>query len=290
MTNLITESSTPNIINELLDDIKENIIQINDNSQQIQLNTVKPTNITNLLEKKLLNNGERKDGPLLSSSSNGSTLESSESPMPLILMNKQIELIHPLEHQWSFWYLKNQQGKDWQENLMKLATFGYVEEFWALFNHLRVASRLPPSCDYMLFKSSILPCWEDPQNSSGGRWVLYFSKPEQVYLNLDVCWLASMLALIGGQYAQDTNYVNGVVLSARKSCDRIALWTSVHHDQQLIFRIGRRLRELINIPRQIHILFELHNQETSTTTTTTTSNIMNKKKSTAGSNKVIYQL
>jgi hypothetical protein len=47
-----------------------------------------------------------------------------------------------------------------------------------------------------------------------------------------------MLALIGGQYAQDTNYVNGVVLSARKSCDRIALWTSIHHDQQLIFRIG----------------------------------------------------
>ncbi len=100
-------------------------------AEQIQLNTVKPTNITNLLEKKLLNHGERKDGPLLSSSSNGSTLESNESPIPLILMNKQIELIHPLEHQWSFWYLKNQQGKDWQENLMKLATFGYVEEFWA---------------------------------------------------------------------------------------------------------------------------------------------------------------
>lgn len=279
MTNLLTES-TSNIVNELLDDIKENIIQINDNSEQIQLNAVKPTNITNLLEKKLLIHDQ------------GLTNEttSTDTTTPLILMNKQIELIHPLEHQWSFWYLKNQQGKDWQENLMKLATFGYVEEFWALFNHLRVASRLPPSCDYMLFKSSILPCWEDPQNSSGGRWVLYFSKPEQVYLNLDVCWLASMLALIGGQYAQDTNYVNGVVLSARKSCDRIALWTSVHHDQQLIFRIGRRLRELINIPRQIHILFELHNQETSTTTTTTTSNTINKKKSTAGSNKVIYQL
>ncbi|CAF0907313.1 unnamed protein product [Rotaria sordida] len=285
MTNLITESTT-NIVNELLDDIKENIIQINDNFEQIQLNTVKPINITNLLEKKLLNNGEHKDeSHVLSSSSNGSTLETNESPTPLILMNKQIELIHPLEHQWSFWYLKNQQGKDWQDNLMKLATFGYVEEFWALFNHLRVASRLPPSCDYMLFKSSILPCWEDPQNSSGGRWVLYFSKPEQVYLNLDVCWLASMLALIGGQYAQDTNYVNGVVLSARKSCDRIALWTSVHHDQQLIYRIGRRMRELINIPRQIHILFELHNQETNTTTS-----LINRKKSTAGSNKVIYQL
>lgn len=47
-----------------------------------------------------------------------------------------------------------------------------------------------------------------------------------------------MLALIGGQFAQDTNHVNGVVLSARKSCDRIALWVSSADDQQMIFRIG----------------------------------------------------
>ncbi|CAF4644715.1 unnamed protein product [Rotaria sp. Silwood2] len=252
-------------------------------AEQIHLNSnngeqSKSLNIHDLLEKNI---DDHKENSLVSSSS---STDSNELTIPLILMNKQIELIHPLENQWSFWYLKNQQGKNWQDNLMKLATFGYVEEFWALFNHLRVASRLPPSCDYMLFKTPILPCWEDSHNSNGGRWVLYFSKSEQVYLNLDVCWLASMLSLIGGQYAQDTNYVNGVVLSARKSCDRIALWTSVHHDQQLIFRIGRRMRELINIPRQIHILFELHNQETNTTT-----NMTYKKKSTAG-NKVLYQL
>jgi hypothetical protein len=132
MTNYLTES-TSHVIHELLDDIKENIIQIHDHcrylldsmlfeylfilillyilAEQIQLNAIKPTNITNLLEKKLSSQDE--------------------STMPLILMNKQIELIHPLEHQWSFWYLKNQQGKDWQENLMKLASFTYVEEFWA---------------------------------------------------------------------------------------------------------------------------------------------------------------
>jgi hypothetical protein len=81
-----------------------------------------PSKSRNLLEKKLL------------SSDNDEQISSTDSndlSTPLILMNKQIELIHPLEHQWSFWYLKNQQGKDWQENLMKLATFGYVEEFWA---------------------------------------------------------------------------------------------------------------------------------------------------------------
>ncbi|CAF2103724.1 unnamed protein product [Rotaria magnacalcarata] len=281
MANILTESTTT-IINNDYQQINEQIETLNVNSDQTTNDggQTKSTTIQNLLEKKLSNNDDQKENSLLSTSST----DSNDLSTPLILMNKQIELIHPLESQWSFWYLKNQQGKDWQDNLMKLATFGYVEEFWALFNHLRVASRLPPSCDYMLFKSPILPCWEDSHNTSGGRWVLYFSKSEQVYLNLDVCWLASMLALIGGQYAQDTNYVNGVVLSARKSCDRIALWTSVHHDQQLIYRIGRRMRELINIPRQIHILFELHNQETSTATS-----VMNKKKSTAG-NKVLYQL
>lgn len=114
----------------------------------------------------------------------------------------------------------------------------------------------------MLFKTPILPCWEDSSNSTGGRWVLYFSKTEQTSLNLDVCWLAAvcftfsnerqnascfclysifsfkMLALIGGQYAQDSKYVNGVVLSSRKTCDRIALWTSNHQDQEMVFRVG----------------------------------------------------
>ena len=153
MTNHNTES-TINAVNQLLDDIKENIIEVNDRCvynkllyfdmykknkqtqatfffilvQQIQLNTVKPTNLP---DKKLLNCDENKDELPLLSSSNGSILESNESSTSLILMNKQIELIHPLEHQWSFWYLKNQHGKDWQDNLMKLATFDYVEEFWA---------------------------------------------------------------------------------------------------------------------------------------------------------------
>jgi len=101
-------------------------------AEQIQLNAVKPTNITNLLEKKLLIHDQ------------GLTNEttSTDTTTPLILMNKQIELIHPLEHQWSFWYLKNQQGKDWQENLMKLATFGYVEEFWAYENKNSFVERI----------------------------------------------------------------------------------------------------------------------------------------------------
>jgi len=266
-----TVENTPSILADVSNQKANNVITSDENvinnnckqehdENQNQMNDVESCKQLNPLQ-------QQQQSILSASSSVSSTTESSSQAQQLqplqssILMDK-LELIHPLEHQWSFWYLKNQpHPKDWQDNLMKIATFGYVEEFWALYNHLRVATRIPPGCDYMLFKSSVLPCWEDQQNAMGGRWVLYFSKSEQILLDLDVCWLASMLALIGGQYAKDTMYVNGVVLSARKSCDRIALWTSICHSEQLVHRIGRRMRELINIPRSIHILFELHNQE-----------------------------
>ena len=96
--------SLADTVHELLDDVKENVLEHGLHAEQSK----------DLLDEKR---------------SNGSA--SNDASSHLILMNKQIELIHPLEQQWSFWYLKNQQGKDWQENLMKLATFGFVEEFWA---------------------------------------------------------------------------------------------------------------------------------------------------------------
>jgi hypothetical protein len=99
-------------------------------------------------------------------------------------------------------------GVSKKESDMTPAVPSVFSSLFSLFNHLRVASRLPPSCDYMLFKSPILPCWEDSHNSSGGRWVLYFSKPEQVYLNLDVCWLASVSFLISSSYFSNTNDSN----------------------------------------------------------------------------------
>ena len=36
-----------------------------------------------------------------------------------------------------------------------------VEDFWALYNHIELASRLAAGCDYSLFKEGIKPMWED---------------------------------------------------------------------------------------------------------------------------------
>ena len=64
-----------------------------------------------------------------------------------------------------------------------------VEDFWSLYNHVSLASNLPPGSDYSFFKvvcsvqlgftayetltqEGIFPDWEDEKNASGGRWII----------------------------------------------------------------------------------------------------------------------
>ena len=88
-------------------------------------------------------------------------------------------------------------------------TIAQVEDFWSLYNHVSLASKLPPGSDYSFFKVSvqlfcaeaslkwnlahvlqpdltlydatsvtklnqegIFPDWEDEKNGSGGRWII----------------------------------------------------------------------------------------------------------------------
>lgn len=38
---------------------------------------------------------------------------------------------HPLQNKWQLWYWRNEKGRDWIENLLKVAQFDTVEDFWA---------------------------------------------------------------------------------------------------------------------------------------------------------------
>ena len=50
-----------------------------------------------------------------------------------------------------------------------MINFDTVEDFWSLYNHIEVASKLQIGSDYSLFKKGIKPMWEDPHNKDGGR-------------------------------------------------------------------------------------------------------------------------
>ena len=92
-------------------------------------------------------------------------------------------------YSWTLWFFKNEKGKQWKDNCRPVTTFDTVEDFWAIYNHIQVrtkvsskiylpiyfiklSSKLPTGCDYMLFKEGIVPEWEDSRNRDGGRWLL----------------------------------------------------------------------------------------------------------------------
>ena len=63
---------------------------------------------------------------------------------------------HPLENAWTLWFFKNDKSRTWEENQRPIITVTTVEDFWSLYNHIEVASRLPPGSDYSLFKVDFL--------------------------------------------------------------------------------------------------------------------------------------
>ena len=88
-----------------------------------------------------------------------------------------------------------------------------MEDFWALYNHIELASRLAAGCDYSLFKEGIKPMWEDERltlmelelefennihdfrNKKGGRWLINLDKKQRASC-LDNFWLEVVSILL----------------------------------------------------------------------------------------------
>ena len=109
---------------------------------------------------------------------------------------------HPLQSAWTLWFFKNDKTRTWEENQRPIITVTTVEDFWSLYNHIEVASRLPPGADYSLFKEGIFPDWEDPRNQEGGRWIVTLDKAQKEKL-LDSYWLEIIFFLIGAHGDED---------------------------------------------------------------------------------------
>lgn len=95
---------------------------------------------------------------------------------------------HPLQNEWTLWYLEFQRNTSWEDMQNKVTTFKTVEDFWCLQNNIVDASGLGDLNDYSLFKGDIRPMWEDKANYHGGRWILSFNKQHRPQ-DLDEMWL-----------------------------------------------------------------------------------------------------
>ncbi|GFY65869.1 eukaryotic translation initiation factor 4E [Trichonephila inaurata madagascariensis] len=174
-----------------------------------------------------------------------------EEPSPDLLIK------HPLQNMWSLWFYKNDRTKSWEENLMEIITFDTVEDFWALYNHLEVVSKIPIGCDYALFKHGIKPMWEDSRNKQGGRWLLNVQKSQR-NTDLNNYWLEILLCLIGEAFCEYSDDICGAVAQIRNKGDKLAVWTSNVKHQDAIMKIGQIMKDRLNLhPRNV-IGYEAH--------------------------------
>lgn len=82
-----------------------------------------------------------------------------------------------------------QTGKNWEDKLQKVNTFGTVEDFWRLVNNLAPPSKLPLSSNYHMFKEGVKPAWEDAFNEKGGKWSMLIPRNTN---KSDSSWLYSV--------------------------------------------------------------------------------------------------
>lgn len=162
--------------------------------------------------------------------------------------------LHPLLNNWVLWYCKNEKKKQWEECLKQVALFNTVEDFWALYNHIQLASGLSFGSDYYLFKEGIQPMWEDKSNEKGGRWLVNIDKLKRNDL-LDHYWLELLLAMIGEQF-DDGEQICGAVVNIRNKGDKISLWTRDMNDDEANMRIGQVLKQKLGLIEIIY--YESH--------------------------------
>lgn len=154
--------------------------------------------------------------------------------------------LHPLLNRWALWFFKNDRSWAWEDNLHLVTKSDTVEDFWAMYSHIQLASKLSSSCDYALFKDGIEPMWEDSRNKRGGRWLVSLAK-QQCHSELDRLWLETLLRLIGESFKEHSRKVRGAAINIRAKGDKTAIWTRAAENQEGVLHTGRVYKERLGL-------------------------------------------
>ena len=57
-------------------------------------------------------------------------------------LEKMKEMDRPLNSTWDVYYLRNDVGANWDDRLVKVASFGTILEFWAVYLYLKLPNQL----------------------------------------------------------------------------------------------------------------------------------------------------
>ncbi|KAJ9581274.1 hypothetical protein L9F63_023546 [Diploptera punctata] len=130
----------------------------------------------------------------------------------------EMQMKHPLQNTWTLWYYENDRTKSWEENQREITSFDTAEDFWSLYNHIKTASEL----------------------------------------RQDKYWLEILLCMIGEAFDEHSEDVCGAVVNIRSKGDKIGLWTADGLKGQSIMKIGEKLKQRLNIGRNVAIGYQIH--------------------------------
>jgi len=163
---------------------------------------------------------------------------------------------HPLRYPWTLWFMHRAPGEkitDYEAAIKNIGTFATIEEFWALYSHLRRPNELPNVSDYHLFKEGIRPVWEDDSNKEGGKWMIRLKKGLASRY-----WEALIIAIVSEQFDIGRE-VCGAVLSMRHSEDILSLWNRTAANSKNNLRIRDTIKRILNLPAETVMEYKAHN-------------------------------
>ncbi|KAI9320239.1 translation initiation factor eIF 4e-like domain-containing protein [Dichotomocladium elegans] len=194
--------------------------------------------------------------------------------------DNQNDVSHPLHYTWVFWFMHRVPGAkitNYEDSMKRIAQFSTasrrkkrnaqmsrmrlssasmiftIEDFWAVYSHLRRPFELPTVSDYHLFKYGVRPVWEDGANINGGKWIVRLKKglASRYWENL-------VLAIIGDQF-EVKDEICGAVLSIRSSEDIISVWNKTALNNRINLRIRDTIKRVLALPSETVMEYKSHN-------------------------------
>ena len=158
----------------------------------------------------------------------------------------------------AFWFriseeiLRNQLPKqtldsnEYESQVKKIAEFETIEDFWAIFQHLRKPDSCKQGIEFQLFKVPIKPMWEDEANKNGGKLTLKLRKKYTT-----IIWEEMILAFIGGIFSDKMKEeINGIVFISKKEFNTLQIWFKTY-EKKINAELEQCIRDLIQIPIEV---------------------------------------
>lgn len=139
---------------------------------------------------------------------------------------------------YTLWYHHPHECIAWSDNLLEITT-GSAEHILDELSHFGLPSNFEsPRCDLCIFRSHIVPMWEDPLHVRGGRWVVELKKND-----IDLAWYRTLMAWFRSD-ADHWTPVTGIYLMIRHRV-KIALWFADIIDRSQLNKLMKYWSEVI---------------------------------------------